>query len=190
MIQEKLNLLQRGLSRGSINIGLDGNFAPWVGTLIPFKKQNILIIADDGREEEVVTRLARIGYDNAIGYLQGGFDTWKNAGKAVNCIESISANELTGRARENSLKIVDVRKEAEFVRGHVQGAVNLPLDDINEKLSLLGKNETYYVHCAAGYRSMVFISILKARGYDNLVDIDGGFAAIKNNCEELLDTVI
>jgi len=177
----------KGFIPGSINIGLDGSFAPWVGALIPYKKQAILFIADEGREEEVVTRLARIGYDYAIGHLKGGFATWKDAGKQVDSIESISADELNERLNDSPLKIIDVRKEAEFVRGHLHGATNLPLDDVNEKLNLLNKTEQYYVHCAAGYRSMIFASILKARGYRNLVDIDGGFNAMKHSCEDMIE---
>lgn len=172
----------KGFVPNSINIGIDGSFAVWVGTLVPDVKQEILVIADLGREEEVITRLARVGYDHAIGHLKGGFDAWKDAGKEVDTIQSISANELAVLKESNpELNILDVRKLSEYKSEHIIDAENLPLDVINEQMSQLSKNKTYYVHCAGGYRSMVFISILKARGYDNLIDIAGGFTAIKEN---------
>ena len=177
----------KGFIPGAINIGIDGSFAPWVGSLVPYKKQGILIIADEGREEEVVMRLARIGYDYCIGYLQGGFETWKAAGKPVDSIQTVSASRLNELATNAPVKVIDARKETEFARGHVMHALNLPLDDINEGYGLLDKDERYYVHCAAGYRSMIFISILKARGYNNLVDVDGGFSAIQNHCYDMVE---
>ncbi len=183
----RATVFARGFIPGSVNIGLDGNFAPWVGSLIPYKKQGILIVAEDGREEEVVTRLARIGYDNTLGYLKDGFEQWAAAGKPVDTIHSISASELNELAGNSDLKIIDVRKETEYEVGRVVNGLNLPLDLVNEKGHLLNKEDTYYIHCAAGYRSMVFVSILKARGYNNLVDVDGGFNAIKNDCHDLLD---
>ncbi len=166
----------------SINIGIDGSFAPWVGALIPDITQELLIVADEGRAEEVVTRLARVGYDHAIGYLAGGIDAWKASGKETDHIDSVSVDEvaLAGSSLEE-LNFLDVRKDNEYGAGHVNGAENVPLDYINEQMNLVDKNKTYYVHCAGGYRSMVFISILKARGYDRLVNIQGGFAAIKNS---------
>lgn len=170
----------KGFIPNSINIGIDGNFAPWAGTLIPDIKQTILLIADEGREEEIVTRLARVGYDNTIGYLKGGFEAWKNAGKETDTIESISVDELAKRMEENpDLNILDVRKKSEHFSEHVIGSENIALDYINEHIAEVDKDKTYYVHCAGGYRSMIFISILKARGYDNLIDVQGGFDAIK-----------
>ena len=183
----KPQIFARGFIPGAINIGIDGSFAPWVGSLVPYKKQGILIIAEEGREEEVVTRLARIGYDYTIGFLQGGFETWEAAGKSVANIQTVSAAQLNDLATNAPVKIIDARKETEFAQGHVTDAMNLPLDDINEKFGLLDKNERYYVHCASGYRSVVFISILKARGYNNLVDVDGGFNSIKNNCFDMVE---
>ncbi|PWJ58686.1 glyoxylase-like metal-dependent hydrolase (beta-lactamase superfamily II) [Dyadobacter jejuensis] len=174
-----------GFIPNSINIGIDGSFAPWVGALIPDIKQKILLITDPDREEEVVTRLARVGYDHTIGYLKGGFDAWVADGKEQDTIESIEATELAARLKdEPDAQLLDVRKASEHFSEHVLDSNNIPLDYLNDHLAELDKNNTYYVHCAGGYRSMIFNSILKARGFDHLVDIQGGFAAIKN-AEEL-----
>jgi glyoxylase-like metal-dependent hydrolase (beta-lactamase superfamily II)/rhodanese-related sulfurtransferase len=170
----------KGFIPNSINIGIDGNFAPWVGALIPDIKHEILIVAEDGREEEVVTRLARVGYDNAIGFLKGGFNEWKKAGKETDTVTSITAGELVATKEANkAINILDVRKQSEFEAEHVKDAVNASLDYINESMQLVDTDKTWYVHCAGGYRSMIFISILKARGFHNLIDIKGGFKAIK-----------
>ncbi|UCS95595.1 MBL fold metallo-hydrolase [Echinicola marina] len=173
-----------GFIPNSINIGIDGSFAVWVGTMIPDVKQEILVIADEGREEEVITRLARVGYDHAIGFLKGGFENWKKSGKEVDHITSIPVSELV-KIKESGqeVKILDVRKTSEYESEHVIGAENNPLDYINEHMDTIDKDQKYYVHCAGGYRSMIFASILKARGYDQLVDIDGGFKAIKESGE-------
>jgi glyoxylase-like metal-dependent hydrolase (beta-lactamase superfamily II)/rhodanese-related sulfurtransferase len=172
----------KGFIPGSINIGVDGSFAPWVGTLVPDIQQAVLIVAESGEEEEVVTRLARVGYDGSIGFLKGGFQTWKDSGKLFETIESITADEFATRYLVDSgLNILDVRKASEFYSQRIEGAINGPLDYINDSMTLIDPKKTYYVHCAGGYRSMIFISILKARGYDNLIDVKGGFNAIKNN---------
>ena len=170
----------KGFIPNSINIGIDGSFAPWVGALIPDIKQKLLIVADEGREEEIITRLARVGYDYTIGYLKGGFEAWKEAGKEIDNVTSVDANVLADLANDK-VNIIDVRKESEFISEHVDGAANLPLDNINESMAALDKDKTYYVHCAGGYRSMIFNSILKARGFDNLIDVKGGFKAIKES---------
>ena len=172
----------KGFIPNSINIGIDGSFAVWVGAMIPDLKQEILVVAEEGREEEVITRLARVGYDYSIGYLKGGFDSWKNSGNEVDSITSISVEELA-KIQENdpSVHILDVRKNSEFLSEHVMDAENAPLDYINDSMLKIDKNKTYYVHCAGGYRSMVFNSILRARGYDNLIDVAGGFKAIKES---------
>lgn len=172
----------KGFIPNSINIGIDGSFAVWVGAMIPDLKQEILVVAEEGREEEVITRLARVGYDYSIGFLAGGFKSWKEAGFEVDSIPSITAEELAS-IRENSpqISILDVRKNSEFLSEHVLDAENTPLDYINDSMLKVDKNKTYYVHCAGGYRSMVFASILKARGYDKLIDIAGGFKAIKES---------
>lgn len=169
----------KGFIPNSINIGIDGNFAPWVGALIPDIEQQILLVTAPGREEEVVTRLSRVGYDHAIGFLQGGFDAWKQAGKETDSIVSIPAEELAVKQAAMPVSILDVRKKSEYQSEHIVAAENMPLDNVNGQMAQLDKNKTYYVHCAGGYRSMIFISILKARGYDNLVDVKGGFTAIK-----------
>ena len=172
----------KGFIPNSINIGIDGNFAVWVGTLVPDIQQEILLVAEPGREEEVITRLARVGYDHAIGYLNGGFDAWKNAGKEVDTIPSVSVEEFAAAEVVNpNINILDVRKKSEYDSEHIVNAINAPLDYINDSMAAVDKNKTYYVHCAGGYRSMVFASILKARGYNNLIDVDGGFKAIKES---------
>jgi rhodanese-related sulfurtransferase len=172
----------KGFIPNAINIGIDGSFAVWVGTLIPDLKQEILIVADEGREAEVVTRLARVGYDFAIGFLNGGMQSWINAGKEVDAIKSISADELAEIQKNNpETAILDVRKNSEHLSEHILGAVNAPLDYVNDSMLKAEKDKTWYVHCAGGYRSMIFASILKARGYDNLIDVSGGFKAIKDS---------
>jgi rhodanese-related sulfurtransferase len=173
-----------GFIPNAINIGIDGNFAPWVGALIPDIKQQILLVTDPGREQEVVTRLARVGYDYVIGYLEGGFDAWKNAGMETDRISQISAAELAELLKKDpDLPVLDVRKENEFASEHIEGAENTPLDDVNTSMTQIGHNKNYYVHCAGGYRSMIFASILRARGFDNLIEVQGGFKAIKDNGE-------
>ncbi|HMV14985.1 MAG TPA: MBL fold metallo-hydrolase [Chitinophagales bacterium] len=175
----------------SINIGIDGSFAVWVGTLVSDIKQAILLITEPGREEEVITRLSRVGYDNTIGYLDGGIAAWQRVAKETDSITSITADELAQLQSENpALSILDVRKKSEYFSEHIQEAENLPLDFINDTMQQIEKNKTYYVHCAGGYRSMIFTSILRARGYHNLIDVAGGFAAIKKSEKfELTDYV-
>jgi hydroxyacylglutathione hydrolase len=172
----------KGFVPNSINIGIDGSFAVWVGTLVPDIKQELLIIADEGREEEVITRLARVGYDKALGFLKGGFESWKIAGKEVDTIISITADELAAiKEKDPEAAILDVRKNSEYQSEHAIGAENVPLDYISENMAQVDKDKPYYVHCAGGYRSMIFTSILKARGYDNLIDVKGGFKDIKES---------
>lgn len=171
----------QGFVPNSIFIGIDGSFAPWVGAMIPDIRQQILIVADVGREEEVITRLARVGYDYTIGYLKGGYEAWKAAGKEIDRIVSISPEELAENLVKENAQVVDVRKESEYQSGHLPDAILAPLDFVNDSMNLIDKDKKYYVHCAAGYRSMIFNSILRARGYDNLVDIKGGFKAIKES---------
>ncbi|GGK77189.1 rhodanese-like domain-containing protein [Rufibacter glacialis] len=162
----------------SINIGIDGSFAPWVGELIPDIQQPIVFVSDEGREEEVVTRLARVGYDNTLGYLQGGLPAWTAAGKETASQSSISAQEFAQRLQESPALVVDVRKPGEFDAEHIEGALNVPLSNLNEHLPQIPKERTVYLHCAGGYRSMIAASILKARGFSNLVDVAGGYKAI------------
>ena len=171
----------KGFIPNAINIGIDGNFAPWVGAMIADIKQKILLVTDEGREEEVITRLARVGYDYTIGYLKGGFESWKNSGLEVDFIKSISVNELAKIMNHEAVNIIDVRKNSEYLSEHIKTAENLPLDFINDSMAQIDKNKKYFVHCAGGYRSMIFNSILRARGFDNLIDIQDGFKAIKES---------
>ena len=179
-----------GFVPNSINIGIDGGFAPWVGALIVDLKQPIVIIADEGREEEVITRLSRVGYDNTLGYLEGGIKAWQVSGKEVDTIESISAEELKQRM-EKGINVIDARKSSEYASEHIESeqVSNFPLDNINEHISKLNKNEPYHIHCAGGYRSMITASILKSRGFENVVDVKGGFKAIKEADFKLSDYV-
>ncbi len=165
----------------SINISLDGKFAVWVGTLVPDLQQPIVVIADEGREEEAVMRLARVGYDNTLGYLEGGIEAWQKAGKEIDMITSVSPDEFAAKVKEGDANILDVRRPDEYADEHVEGAQNLPLDFINDNMDQLERDKTYYVHCAGGYRSMTTCSILKARGFENLIDVDGGYGAIRNS---------
>jgi len=162
----------------SIFIGIDGDFAPWVGALIPDIKQPILLITPVGREEESITRLARVGYDNTLGYLKGGFDTWKNEGFEYDTVSSVSAETLE-EIMEEKVPIFDVRKEGEYAAEHIVDVPSTPLDYINDHIAEFPKEEEFYLHCAGGYRSMIAASILKARGYHNVINVAGGFAAIK-----------
>ena len=173
----------------SINIGLDGVFASWVGTLIPDLQQEILLIAYPGKEEEAVIRLARVGYDNTIGYLNGGIEEWINKGKVTNQIETIDAEEFAKLFNSKEpINVLDVRKESEYESEHIKGIPNFPLDFINLHMAELDPTKKYYLHCAGGYRSMITASILKSRGFLNVVNINGGFAALKStNAFELTE---
>lgn len=174
----------KGFIPNSINIGIDGNFAPWVGALIPDIKQQILIITEPGREEEVVTRLARVGYDYTIGYLEGGYEAWEKAGKETDHIRTITVEDFAKEHHQNpNINVVDVRKHSEYESEHIEGALNMPLDFVNDAMYVVNRDKTYYVHCAGGYRSMIFNSILRARGYDNLIDVQGGMKAIRESGE-------
>jgi hydroxyacylglutathione hydrolase len=169
----------KGFIPNSINIGIDGSFAPWVGSLIPDIKQEILLVTNEGREEETVIRLARVGYDFAIGYLKGGFEAWKSENRELDTINSIPATEFINiYKKDNNLNILDVRKTGEYQSEHIVDAINLPLDYINDGIASIDKNKTYYVHCAGGYRSMIYLSILKSRGYENLINVESGYKTI------------
>jgi hydroxyacylglutathione hydrolase len=174
----KPEIFAKAFIPNAINIGIDGGFAPWVGALITDIKMPILIVADENREEEVVTRLARVGYDNAIGFLKGGFDSWKNSGLEIDSIESIDVKEFEKRHQAENIKVVDVRKSSEYLSEHLVEAENIPLDFINENMAQFSKKDKSYIHCAGGYRSMIAASILKSRGYENVVNVEGGFKAI------------
>ena len=174
------DVFAKGFIPNSINIGLDGTFATWVGTLIPDLKQELLLITEEGKAEEAVTRLARVGYDHTIGYLKGGFEAWKNDGREVDKVENVSALEFARLFAENpSIAVLDIRRKSEYDSEHIEGINNFPLDFINQHMSELNKDTKYYLHCAGGYRSMIMSSILKSRGYHNVVNINGGFAELK-----------
>ncbi len=173
-------VFNQGFIPNSIFIGIDGDFAPWVGALIPDLKQPLLIVAEEGREEEVVTRLARVGYDNTLGYLKGGFEAWKNAGKEIDSITSIDAETLAQALKEDKVSnLLDARRPSEFEAEHAEVATNFPLDYINQNMAALNPEYTYHIHCAGGYRSMITASILKSRGFEKIIDVKGGFKAIK-----------
>ena len=170
----------KGFIPNSIFIGIDGSFAPWVGALITDIQQHILIVADPGREEEVVTRLARVGYDNCLGYLKGGIEAWAASGKETDSIASATAVEMEALLQQNpDLNIVDVRKTGEYQSEHIEQAVNIPLDYLNDNMHRFDREQSYHLHCASGYRSVIAASILKARGFDRVVDIASGFKALQ-----------
>jgi hydroxyacylglutathione hydrolase len=170
----------RGHVPGSINIGLGGQFAPWVGALIPDLKQPIVLVVPQGREEEAVTRLARVGYDATLGYLDGGVEAWAASGRETDTVHRISAAEFAQLKDEKPAPMIDVRREREFNGSHVAGSVNRPLDFINEQFGeFKTAPQPFYLYCAAGYRSMIAASILKSRGIHDFIEVDGGMGAIK-----------
>jgi glyoxylase-like metal-dependent hydrolase (beta-lactamase superfamily II)/rhodanese-related sulfurtransferase len=170
-------VFSQGFIPNSINIGLDGQFAPWVGALITDVKQKLLLITDEGKEEETVKRLARVGYDHVIGYLKGGFEAWKNAGMDVDTVTRITPEEFAVRFKQNPI-VIDVRRPGEFAAEHVDGAKSIPLDFINEDMAQFPKDDPFIIHCQGGYRSMIAASILKSRGYENFIEVQGGYGAI------------
>ncbi|UAB82607.1 MBL fold metallo-hydrolase [Zunongwangia sp. SCSIO 43204] len=162
----------------SINIGLQGSFAPWVGEMIPDLEMPILLVTEDGKEEEAITRLSRVGYDNTQGYLADGLKSWEAAGNEIDAVNRITAEELQQKMK-GDLVIIDVRKKSEFESEHVEGAVNIPLNQINQHLEKFPKEQEFVLHCAGGYRSMIAASILQQRGWSQLTDVIDGFKAIK-----------
>lgn len=179
----------KGFIPKSVFIGLDGGFAPWVGALIRDTAQPILLIAPQGREEEAVTRLARVGFDKVLGFLQGGFSAWQDAEKETDALLSLTPDEVSRRLEEQKVPVIDVRKTGEYQSEHVQDALNLPLDFINDNMQEFPQDQDFYVHCAGGYRSVIAASILKGRGYHNVIDIAGGFDAIKKSSLPVTDYV-
>ncbi len=173
----------------SIFIGLDGSFAPWVGELIVDVKQPIILIAPEGREEEAITRLSRVGFDNTIGYLKGGFEAWKSSGMPIETIESVPASQLDEQYEDYADRIFDARKEGEYLSEHINRAKHTPLGNINAHLSEFPKEGKFFIHCAGGYRSVIASSILKSRGIHNMIDVQGGFKAIKETKLPLTDYV-
>ncbi|WP_345276436.1 MBL fold metallo-hydrolase [Litoribaculum gwangyangense] len=171
----------KGFIPNSINIALDGNFAQWVGEMIPDVKQEILLITYPGKEEEAITRLSRVGYDYAVGYLKNGFDSWRKSGKDFETIKRITSEELEKQMKSGNPLIIDVRKKSEFDSEHIIGAINVPLNQINQHLAQFPKDKPFVLHCAGGYRSMIAASILKQRGWKDFVDVIGGFDDIKEH---------
>ncbi|KNB62064.1 MBL fold metallo-hydrolase [Chryseobacterium sp. Hurlbut01] len=168
----------KGFIPNSINIGLKGDFAPWVGSLIVDVKHPLLLVSDEGTEEEVITRLSRVGFDHVLGYLKGGFESWKNSGKETDEVNRISPTEFAEKLNENS-KIIDVRKLTEYSAEHIDNSFNKPLDTISDWVSTIDDSEHFFLHCAGGYRSMIAASILNSHGIRNFTEIEGGFNAIK-----------
>jgi len=168
----------KGFVPGSINIGLKGDFAPWVGTLITDMKQRIVLVTEPGEEEEAITRLARVGYDGVVGYLEGGFESWDNSENEIDQIESISAEVFAELASEKKVNTIDVRKPTEFEAEHLESVTSAPLHELNQHMSAFKSGENNYIHCAGGYRSMIAASIAKSRGIHNVIDIAGGYNAI------------
>lgn len=168
----------KGFVPGSVNIGLKGDFAPWVGTLITDMKQRIALVTEPGQEEEAITRLARVGYDGVVGYLEGGFESWDKSGNEIDQIESISAEQFEELASDKRVNIIDVRKPTEFQSEHLEASTSAPLHELNQHMSVFKSGENNYIHCAGGYRSMIAASIMKSRGIHNVIDIAGGYNAI------------
>jgi rhodanese-related sulfurtransferase len=162
----------------SVNIGLDGDFAPWVGALVADVNQPILLVTKPGEEEEAVTRLSRVGFDHILGFLKGGIEGWKNSGKETDSVKRISAVQFAEEIEGKEVKIIDIRKESEYAAEHVSEAYSKPLAYINKWIDEVQPEEHFYLHCAGGYRSMMAASILQARGYRNFTEIEGGFKAI------------
>ena len=180
----------KGFIPNSVNIGLEGNFAQWVGEMIPDVKQPLLLVTYADKEEEAVTRLSRVGYDNTLGFLRGGFDLWKHAGKDLETTRRISPEELESLIKSGQEPlIIDVRKKSEYDSEHVIDAVNIPLNEINSHLAEFPKDKPFVLHCQGGYRSMIASSILKQRGWDNFEDVVGGFEKIKETSIKVSDYV-
>jgi hydroxyacylglutathione hydrolase len=171
-------IFHKGFVPQSINIGINGDFAPWVGALVGNVAQPILLITEDGMEEETVTRLTRVGFDNILGHLKGGFNAWLNAGKEIDTVNRISAKQFSETVDIATDVVVDVRKESEYSAEHVDGAYSKPLAYINEWIKDINPEQHFFLHCAGGYRSMIASSILQARGYRNFTEVEGGFKAI------------
>jgi rhodanese-related sulfurtransferase len=168
----------KGFIPQSINIGIKGDFAPWVGSLIVDVKQPILLVTEPGMEEESITRLSRVGFDNILGYLNGGFDAWKKENKEIDTVNRISAEEFAKQFKKESSVVLDTRRESEYAAEHVDEAYSKPLAYINDWVKDINPKEHYFIHCAGGYRSMIAASILQARGYRNFSEVEGGFNAI------------
>ena len=169
----------KGFIPQSINIGINGDFAPWVGSMIVDVKQPILLITDSGLEEDAVMRLSRVGFDNVLGHLKGGFSSWMEAGKEIDTVHRISATEFASQIEGKEAMVIDIRMQSEYTAEHVENAYSKPLAYINNWIKDIDPKQPFYLHCAGGYRSMIAASILQARGYRNFIEIEGGFKAIQ-----------
>ena len=171
------NSFKKGFVPGSIFIGLNGSFAPWVGSVLKNIETKILLISEKDKEEEAILRLSRVGFDNCIGYLDGGFQSWKNSSNLIDTIDSVSANELEKII--SSISLIDVRKKGERNNGYLSESISMPLDDFKDDIKEIDKKKKHFIHCAGGYRSMIAASLLKRNGFMSIVDVSGGFAAIR-----------
>jgi rhodanese-related sulfurtransferase len=187
--RSKDEFAEEGTVPGAWYIGVDGNFAPWVGSLITNIKQKIIFIAEGGREHEVVTRFSRVGYDNTLGFLRGGMHAWLAAGFKVDKIGSISATQFANKLKAGNIVALDVRKESEFLSEHVVGVENFPLDFIHSNFAEIKPEKEYFLHCASGYRSLIAASIFQANGIKKVTDVRGGFKDIKDTGVKLTDYV-
>ncbi len=175
------DIFRKGSISGAINIGLNGSFATWVGTLIPDITQPIIVIAELGSEEEAISRLSRVGFDNTIGFLTNGFDSWESSERSVFAVPSLTAEQLSKQMEIGQINLIDVRSSSEYSSQHVLGSINIPLDDLEKGMSQLDKTAKFYIHCKSGYRSMIAASILLKNGFNNIVDVQGGFLAISEH---------
>ncbi len=178
----------KGFIPQSIFIGLSGTFAPWVGALIKDIHQPILLVVEEGKEEEAITRLSRVGFDNVLGYLKGGFSAWKEAEKETDTLLSVTADTLEEKINEGAL-VFDVRKPGEYAAEHIENVPSTPLDFLNDHVAEFPTEEDFYLHCAGGYRSVIAASILKARGFHKVIDVAGGYGAIKKTGIRRTDVV-
>lgn len=179
----------KGFIPNSINIGLEGNFAQWVGEMIPDVKQPILLITYPGKEEEAITRLSRVGYDNTLGYLEGGYPSWATSRKEFDRVHRTTPEDFEKAYFAETPLIVDVRKKSEYDSEHVKGAINIPLNELNQHLARIPRDKPFIIHCGGGYRSMVAASILKSRGWEDFVDVEGGLDEIKNTEVDISDYI-
>jgi hydroxyacylglutathione hydrolase len=179
----------KGFIPQSINIGINGDFAPWVGALIADVKQSIILVTEVGQEEESVTRLSRVGFDNLIGHLDGGFEAWKKAEKETDTINRVAAEEFAKALKIGESKVIDIRKDSEYSAEHVDEAYSMPLSKINEWIKDIDPKEPFFLHCAGGYRSMIAASILQARGFRNFSEIEGGFNAVAQTAVPTTDFI-
>jgi glyoxylase-like metal-dependent hydrolase (beta-lactamase superfamily II)/rhodanese-related sulfurtransferase len=180
------NEFRKGFVPGSVFIGLKGSFAPWVGSIIKDINTKILLVCDNGFEEEAILRLSRVGFDNCLGYLDGGISSW-TSGNNIDIVESISADDLSKII--DSVNLIDVRKSGERSNGYLLNSKHISLDDFQEKINEIDSNNSNYVHCAGGYRSMIACSILKRNGYDSVIDVNGGFSSIRNSNFKIINNV-